>query len=249
MINDFISSMTNIKHYKKVVKYKMTRVIGYLLLITIIFGLLVVLSFQKKYMTVLAVLPKVYDSKVPDFKIQNGKLVTSNNEKLVTEVDGVGMVVDSSIDENSNELKKYDRLFALTEGNIIVKTSSSEITNIPYKNMFNQEMDKGAVRSVIGSIPVFILLLSALILLAFILLSAAYSILFAIVALIFKKMKPSNLKFKEAYKLSVYSLTMPITVIGIISLMPFIKISMFYYFYIYMLAVIYVIRAMARNEF
>ncbi|MDT8715679.1 DUF1189 domain-containing protein [Clostridium sp. 19966] len=249
MINDFIGSITNIKHYKEVVKYRMTRVIGYLLLLTVVFGLFVSLSFQKKYMTVLSAIPKVYDSKMPEFKIQNGELSTNNNEKLVTEVNGVGVIVDSSVKSSDSLVKKYKQAFAMTEDGMIIKTSGNSIMNIPYRDMFNSDTDKQAARNVVGSIPYFILLLSAIILVIFICLSFIYSLLFGAIGLIFKKMRPSKLKFKETYRISVYSLTLPIAVIGIISLFPFINISMYYYFYIYMIAAVYVIRALGKNDF
>jgi hypothetical protein len=247
MIRDFIASITKVNEYHRLKNKPMWKTIVYLLLISLLFGLVFSSSFLNRYSRILLIIPESYDTKVPEFKIQNSQLKTVNDEKALIEKDKGAIIIDTSEGADENSLGKYDYGALFLKDKFIIKVSKHNIMTKGYPSGF-EDYNKAMVREMIGSIPIIMLLITVLTIAALLFISIMNSLFISIALLLAKRLWKIDVTFTQIFKMSIHSMTLPMVIMSVLSVSIGDRIALRQYYYLFYISVVYLLVALRRGE-
>jgi hypothetical protein len=248
MIRDFIASIGKVNEYHKLKNKPMWKVVVYLLLISLLFGLVFSSSFQNRYSKILLIVAENYDTKVPEFRIENSQLKTIDDQKVLIEKDKGAIIFDTVEGASENSLEKYDYGVLILKDKFIIKTSKHSIMTKSW-NQFNFEgYDKPTVREMIGSFPMIMLMLTILTVVGLFFIGIINSLFISLALLLAKKLWNVDSTYLQIFKMSIYSMTLPMILIAVLSVLVGDRIALTKYYYLFYISVIYLFIALKRGE-
>jgi fluoride ion exporter CrcB/FEX len=245
MIRDFIASIVNINEYHRLKNKSAWKVLLYLTVISLLFGLIFSGTIQSRYNKILLMIPENYDTKVPEFIIEKGELKLPGETKTIIEQDKGAMIFDVS---GESSLDKYEYGLLFLKDRYVIKTSKWK-EDTRYWNDFNLEgFDKATVRQMLGSIPLILALVTSFLMIGLLIVNLVSSLLIAIALMLARKLWKKDVTFSQLFKMAAHSMTLPSVLIVILSIILGDRIGLTKYYYTYYLAVIYVLIALRRGE-
>jgi hypothetical protein len=152
------------------------------------------------------------ENELPDFAIENGELTaTDQKEPIYIEDEEFTIIFDSTGEINVNDLEGRDNAFALLK-NEFVLIAGGTVDNYDYSTLdleLTKENIMGMIDSVDSLLAVIIPVLAAII---YIFSSGVKFIeisILAIIGLILKNATHRNLPYRQLWRLSAYSVTLP----------------------------------------
>ena len=248
MLKDFIDSIKSISEYGRFKQKKLIKVIVYLLIISLFAGMIFATAMQRRYSEIISLLPENYDSKFPDFKIEDGVLTLDNTERVVIEKDKTAIIFDTSSSADENALSKYKKGALLLEDRIIIKTSQLGKMEKKWSDIFRIKLDKQMLRDYLGVIPILMILLTVFSMVGLVFINIIASLVIALTFTLIKKFWKKKFSFMEVFKMTVHSLTLPMVLIAFGSSFIGDLLSLKYYFYLYYVSIIYLIIAINRTD-
>jgi hypothetical protein len=248
MIKDFIASIGKVNEYHRLKNNPMWKTIVYLLLISLLFGLVFSSSFQNRYNKLLIMVAESYDTKIPEFKIENSQLNTANNEKVLIEKDKGAIIFDTSEGADENALGKYDYGALFLKDKFIIKSTKHSIMTKSWEQFSFEGYDKPMIREMIGSIPMLMLIITIFTIAALIFISIINSLFISIALLLAKKLWKIQVTFVQIFKMSIYSMTLPMVIMSVLSVSIGDRIALKQYYYLFYISVVYLLIALRRGE-
>jgi hypothetical protein len=249
MIDDFKKSIFNIKDYIKFKEKPLWKVIVYILVLSVIFGFIFANGIQSKYREFLVIIPESYDEKVPEFSIKDGELKLDKSDKIIIEKNEIALIFDITDSENKNDIDKYKQGIVFLKDRFILKTSKNSEISKTWNELNIQTLNKETLRGYLGFIPSYIIMFTLLTMVAFFINNIFIATFLALVFKVAIAMKKKGLSFLAIFKMSTYSLTIPIVLIAIAStfLSSILKITQYYYAY-YISAIFLIIALYSPTE-
>ena len=247
MIKDFIASIAKVNEYHRLKNKPLWKTMVYLLLISLLFGIIFSSSFLNRYSKILLIVPESYDTKVPEFKIQNSQLKIANNEKALIEKDKGGIIFDTSEGVEENSLEKYDYGALFLKDKFIIKVSKHSIMTKVYPSSF-EDYDKAMIRDLIGSIPSIMVVITIFTIAALLLISIMSSLVISLALLLAKRLWKIQVAFIQIFKMSIHSMTLPMVIMSVLSVAIGDRIALKQYYYLFYISVVYLIIALRRGE-
>jgi hypothetical protein len=241
MVRDFAVSITRLQDYVKLKDNPLWKVILYLLILSLVFGSLVSVSTVNRYTRLLTLIAETYDAEIPDFTIENGRMVLKENERVVIERDNRVLIFDSGINKDESELNIYKQGMLFLEEEFVIKISQNNYITRRWTEFFASKTDKSELRNSLGMIPGLLIVATVGMNLFFLLSNVLISIFVTGAVLLLKRLWSRKIKLLEAYKISVYSLTLPIVLIACSSIIIGDFMTLSRYFYFYYISVLYII--------
>jgi maltodextrin utilization protein YvdJ len=248
MLRDFINSIKSISAYEEFKKKKLTKVLLYLLIFSLFTGFFFASAFQTRYSEIITLIPENYDSKFPDFKIENGELTTDKSEKVVIEKNKVAIIFDTSSSADENALYEYKKGALLLKDRVVIKTSRFGKMEKKWIDIINGNLNKEKVREYLGIIPSMLVLLTVFSMVGLVLLNVILSLFIALIFTLVKRFWKKKLSFSEVFKMTVHSLTLPMVLIALGSSFIGDILTMRHYYYAYYLSPIYLMIAIGRTD-
>lgn len=245
MIKDFIASIVNINEYHRLKNKSLWKVLLYLTVISLLFGLVFSGSIQSRYNKILLMIPESYDTKVPEFKIENGELKLPNESKTIIEKDKGAIIFDVSGDSS---LDKYEYGLLFSKDRFFIKTSKWKEDTRNWSDFNLEGFDKATVRQMLGSIPVILAFVTISLMIGLLIINLISSLLIAAALMLAKKLWKKDVTFSQLFKMAAHSMTLPSVLIVILSIVLGERIGLTKYYYTYYLAVIYILIALRRGE-
>lgn len=248
MLKDFIDSIKSISEYDRLKQKKLSKVLLYLLVISLLAGIIITTAVESRYRELLYLLPESYDSKFPNFKIEQGVLTTDNNEKVLIEKDKVAIIFDTSSSADENSLSQYKKGALLLRDSIVIKTSRWSKIEKKWTDFNIDSLNKQKGRELLAAIPSMLIMLNVFIIFGLLLLNIVMSIFIAFIFTLLKRFWKKKLKFMEVYKMTVHSFTLPMVLLALGSVFIGDKIALSSYFYAYYISGVYLILAIGRTD-
>ncbi len=212
-------SISGFGKYRYFLSQSTGKAVVYLLLIAIVIGIVTLIPAVNEYNNVIDEMNANFDSKVPDFSFSNGKLEVSGNMPIVFDDNGSAVVIDTSPDAEEKILSSYDNVMLITSDKIIQKnyvnkriTSLSSLQGI----VITKDSIKQAL-PLMKPIGIFIFVFAGLFFVCGKFISA---FIVSLIGLIFNSAFRTGLSYRSIFKISVYSLTLPLIICTILSLLP-----------------------------
>lgn len=248
MLRDFIDSIKSISAYEDFKQKKLGKVLVYLLVISLVTGIIVTTAIENRYKEILFLLPESYDNKFPNFTIDEGILTTENNEKIVIEKGNTAIIFDTSSSPDENSLTKYKKGALLLRDKFLIKTSKFGRTEKKWSDFSITALNKEKGREYLGAVPSLLILFTAFFIIGLLLINIVSSLFISLVFTLVKRFWKKKLTFLEVFKMTVHSLTLPMTLLALGNIFLGDLITMEKALYVYYISGVYLIIAIGRTD-
>lgn len=240
----FKNALYNAEAYVTFLKQGLGKGILYLFILTLIFGGIVSVKIAYEFNKAMVQIEDVAGEKIPDFRIQNGKLSVDAAMPIVYKNSDVIIVVDTENTIDPSQLDEYEQGVLIGEAEMYAKKSTGQIQMIKFNEMQNAEItgtDISEFLTGFKGIGIVIIMIGG-ILCYFIGKLLSVFIIMGVGGLIVGQLIKCRTDYETSCKLGAYALTLPMLIKLILSL---IGIQIPYFFIIYYgIALIYVGRAL-----
>ena len=212
----------NFEEYQNFAQENLSTTIKYILKLMLIFSIIISILFTIRTYNEVNNIKEMLKAECPEFKIENNTLtIESENKQYIKEYQDLSFAIifDSENTEILEEQKnEYGRIIAILKDKIILLTDGAT-SNITYQQINDQynisSITKQEVLNYIDSnsmISVYIIFFAITLILMYIiyLIQIAFDILFiSVITLFMSRIMGFNFKYKSAFSMSTYSLTLP----------------------------------------
>lgn len=209
---DMNDSAVNFSAYRNFAGHPWRRVIGYLVLLVLLLGTPVLLSFVYDFNREVDRLAEKFSREAPDFLLKNGELQVFGEMPLILEDERGGsrniIVVDTSGETDESILQDYENGVFVSKTKIVQK-NSLETQIFYFSNFKDLTVTKEDVLEWLPSLKltaVFIVLFGFIYFFLAKLCTAAVS---GLLCLLFSRLQQRCLTYGQGVKISVYALTIP----------------------------------------
>jgi len=221
---DMNDSAINLSAYRKFADRPWGRVIGYLVLLVFILGTPVMLSFVYDFNRALKMGINEFSKEAPDFVLKNGELEVAGKMPLVIEdkiVENSVFIIDTSGSTDASVLQNYESGIFISKTQLVNKLNNMETQTFNFSELQGIELTKADVEKLLPYLKLtgfFIILFG---LLYFIFAKAVSAVFFGVVCLLFSQIQQAGLTYGQAFKITVYALTIPVLLQALMAiLMP-----------------------------
>ena len=212
----------NFEEYQNFAQENLSTTIKYILKLMLIFSIIISILFTIRTYNEVNNIKEMLKAECPEFKIENNTLtIESENKQYVKEYKDLSFAIifDSENTEILEEQKnEYGRIIAVLKDKIILSAegATSNITYQEIESNYNiSSITKQEILNYINSnlmVSVYIIFFAITLILMYIiyLIQIAFDILFiSVITLFMSRIMGFNFKYKSAFSMSTYSLTLP----------------------------------------
>lgn len=214
----------NFDNYENFANEKISKSIKYMLKLILIFAIIITTAYTYKTHELTVDFVSKFKEKVPEFKIENNILVlegeNSNDSEIVIsdKSNTIGIIINTQ--KENVDFSKYNSSIIFLKDKVVFNYSSTAQSKQTYKELTKQiDLSKMSKEKVIEYIDNFNLVkgysvLFAIVCIAqyivYLIITLIDLILLSILGFLISKIFKINLRYKQIFNISVYSLTLPI---------------------------------------
>lgn len=212
-------SVAGFEKYRAFLRQSIGRAVAYLIFLSLIVSLSIFVPQQIKYNKMVDYLTENFDSLIPQFTFSGGKLEIDADMPIIIDSDGMSIVIDT-LPDAEDKLFNYDSVILVTSDKIIQKyyTNRNEISlsTLSYFTLTNEDLKQSLpYMKTIGASLFFLYIV------IFICGRFLMALIVSLIGLVLNSMKQTGLSYRNIFKFSVYSITLPTLLTAIISFIPF----------------------------
>lgn len=220
-INFFTSiyySMAGFSKYRYFLRNRTGKVILYLLVISLVIGVISLIPEINLYNRTIDEFIANIDTKIPDFTFADGKLEVKAEMPIIIEGEGTIIIIDTS--PNAEKiLDSYDTIMLITSDKIIQKNYvNKSITSL--SRLQGLVMTKDSIRQVLPIMKPVGIFVFIFLFIFFICGKFISALIVSIIGLIINSAKNTRLSYRSIFKISVYSMTLPLLLCTVLDLLP-----------------------------
>jgi len=233
----FFYSITSFSKYRLFLRQRVGKAVVYLLLLSCLISLVVYIPAGIQYDRIVDDFIANFDTVIPDFTLANGKLQVTAEMPIVLEESAYPIVIDTSPDAEDRILPKYDIVMLITSDKIIQKNyANKQVTNFSaFQGLVLTRDNIAQTLPLMKPVGIFVFVLLAI---GFVIGKFISALIISLIGLTINSALKTNLSYQNIFKISVYSMTTPLLVCTIPSIIPIAIPFLWILFYI--LASVYV---------
>ncbi|WP_391560211.1 DUF1189 domain-containing protein [Robertmurraya sp.] len=152
------------------------------------------------------------DKELPDFSIENGELTADQEEPIYIEDADFTIIFDSTGEVSENDLESYENAFALLQ-NEFVLIAGGTLDTYDYSTLSDLNITKDSILEVIHSVDGLLAVIIPVLALTIYIFSSGIKFIeitiLALFGLFIKNVTSRNLPYRQLWRLSAYSVTLP----------------------------------------
>lgn len=214
----FIYSITGFDRYRVLLRQSFGKAVGYLILLAFLMSIVVFVPFYKITMDMTSSVLS-FITEMPDFKLTGGRLEVYGDMPIVIDEANLPVVIDTNPGVEDSILSQYDNVLLFTSDKVVVKSYVNR-QEFLFDSFEGFEITKAMI---LDATPVIKAYINFMFIFTFIFMSAFFvgakfiSALFvSIIGMIANSSLKTNLTYKNIYKLSIFSMTLPLIICTII---------------------------------
>jgi hypothetical protein len=242
--NQLVGSIMKIDYYSNFIKRSTGKAVLYLVLLTFIgsflYGITVSLAWNEK----VDMVREKIRTESPDFVFKNGEVtVKAPMPYVILKTNDTLLVVDTSGKSDESVLKGYEKGTFIGKNRIVDKKSSLETRSYDLSSIKELTFTKADVVSVMPWMKWFNILIVIVMFIYSIIVNLIAALLVGICGWIASKIMKIEMVFNDLYKISIYTLTLPLLLemgrdlSGVV--IPFFKVGF------YIISIAYFVRVLA----
>lgn len=232
-----LHSVAGFGKYRFFIRQRPGKAVVYLLLLSLILGVASLIPLVVDFNNAISGFITDFDKSVPNFTFENGKLSVEGNMPIILGEGNSTVIIDTSDRTDESVLGNYDNAILITSDRMIQKTyANRQVTN--FSLMQGVKFDRESVKRVLPFIKflsVFIIIFGSIF---FICAKFFSALIVSLIGLIINAVRGTALPYSDVFKISVYSLTLPLLIGTLINLtgvnIPYL------YLIFYLIAIVYV---------
>lgn len=241
-LSQFRNSIVSFESYRHFLRQKVGRAVLYLLLLSLILSAVTGIKVLYDFNYGIDVMIRNFRTEVPNFVLKNGELTVDAPMPYYVEKDEDFLfVIDTSGKLDESVLNDYPEGIFLSRYEAVLKQNAFEIRKIDFSSLAGATITKDEVINwlpLLKWLSIFIIVFGFLFYFIGKLLSA---LLISLLGLIMSSAAKFRMEFGDLYKLSIYTLTLPMVIKALVGLAG-INIPFFWLIY-YGIAVFYLWKA------
>ncbi len=213
----FFYSITSFTKYGLFLRQGVGKAVVYLLLLSFLLSLAVYIPVGIQYDRIVDDLIANYDAMIPDFTLAGGKLQVSGEMPIVVDEGAYPIVIDTSPNAEDKILAEYDIVMLITSDKIIQKNyANKQVTNLSAFQGFELTRDSIAqTLPLMKPVGIFVFVLLAV---GFVFGKFISALIISLIGLTINSALKTNLSYQNIFKISIYSMTMPLLICTIPSI-------------------------------
>ncbi|MGE5613791.1 MAG: DUF1189 domain-containing protein [Bacillota bacterium] len=215
----FFYSIASFEKYRLFLRQSTGKAMVYLLLVSLFFSLVVYIPGMIEYNNMIDDLAGNFNTIVPDFKLENGRLEVEGEMPVILSDGNYAIIIDTSPNADERVLDEYDTAMLITSDRIIQKNFVDK-TTIDLDVFEGLVITRDSVRRVLPVMKPLGIITFIFAMLFFICLKYINALIISLIGVIINAYKHTGLSYRSIFKLSVYSMTLPLLVFTILDLAP-----------------------------
>jgi hypothetical protein len=215
----FIYSITGFDRYRVLLRQSMGKAVGCLILLSLLMSAVIFIPFFTMTYDVSNKALSYITEKLPDFRLSEGRLEVYGEMPIVFEEGDVPVVIDTTPGAEDSILNQYDTVFLITDSKMVIKNYVNR-QEYPFSAFDGLDIKKDTLIKAMPIIKAYIniIYIFSAILLAIIFTGAKFisALVVSIIGLIANSSSRTNLTFKSIFKLSMFSMTLPLIICTVI---------------------------------
>lgn len=233
----FFYSITSFDKYRLFLRQGTGKAVLYLLFLTILISLAIYIPANIQYNNIIGDFIANFDSKVPDFTFSGGRLQVYGEMPIVIDDGAYPIVIDTSEGAEERILKEYDIIVLITSDKIIQK-NYVEKSATSLSTLQGMTLTRDDIANILPIMQPFGKVMFVLMGIGFVCGKFLSALIVSLIGLILNSAAKTNLSFRSIFKISVYSMTLPLLICTVLDLLP--VLIPFKWFIFYAIATVYV---------
>lgn len=226
----FINSVSGFNGYKHLLNETPAKAVVFVLLLTLILGTAFMIQPAYEFNKGVSVIVRDFDDKVPNFEFKNGELQIEGKMPVILKGEGTTVIIDTSDSPNESILDNYDNALLILKNKMIQKNyANTQATS--FSSLMGFSMDKNSVKMLIPLLRWIIALIMIFGVPFFIIGKFLSALFISLIGLMVNSMTKARLQYRDIYRISLYSMTLPLvlcTLLDVMNVMPPIAFFTFY---------------------
>ncbi|MGI6669917.1 MAG: DUF1189 domain-containing protein [Acetivibrionales bacterium] len=239
----FYYSITSFEKYRLFLRQSTSKAVVYLLLLSLILSLAVYLPGIINYNNIIDNLIANFNTTVPDFRLANGRLEVDGKMPIILNKETYAIIIDTSPNADERILDEYDTAMLITSDKVIQKNFADKAT-VDLDMLQGVVMTKASIKQALPVMKPLGIIVFIFIMLYFICSRFVRALFISVIGIIINAAKRTGLSYRSIFKLSVYSMTLPLLLFTILNLVP--VIIPFRWFLFNIIAAIYLYNAIGN---
>lgn len=233
-------SITSFDKYRSFLRQSNGKAVVYLLLLSLVVAIATFVPAGIEFNRIIDDVIVNLDSTIPDFSLSGGKLEVKGEMPIVIDDGTYPVVIDTTPGAEDRILDEYDIVMLITSDRIIQKNFVDKtVTELSaFQGMVITRDNISRSLPIMKPIGILVFIFIAIFFIGGKFISA---LIISLIGLIINSIRHTNLSFRSIFKISIYSMTLPLIVCTILGLLP-VHIPMIWLLF-YVLASVYVIGA------
>lgn len=220
----FYYSITSFAKYRMFLRQSTGNAVVYLLLLSILLALAVFIPAGIQYNKITEDIITNFDTVIPDFSLSNGRLQIRGEMPIIIDDGAYPIVIDTAPDAEDRILDGYDIVMLITSDKIIQKNYVDK-TVTSLSAFQGMELTRDNIAQTLPIMKPMGIIIFVLLGIGFVFGKFISALIISLVGLIINSAMKTNLSFRSIFKISIYSMTLPLllcTVPGLLSIrIPF----------------------------
>jgi hypothetical protein len=224
-------SITSFDKYRLFLRQSTGKAVIYLLLLTMVLSAAIYTATYYRYSEAFDIASEYIINELPDFRFENGKLDVSGEMPITIDSNSIPIVIDTRPDAEDRILNTYDIVMLITSDKLIVK-NYIERSEVPLSIYSGLDLTRDEL---VSYMPAMKLIYGIFIFFAAIIFIIEKFISAFVVSLIGRavnSIKGTRLSYQSIFKISIYSMTLPLIVFSILNILQLSIPLMWVLFYI-----------------
>lgn len=211
-------SMAGFSNYRYFLRQGVGKAVAYLIILALIIGIISFIPVINTFNTVMDEMIAGFDTSVPDFTFSNGQLKVEGKMPVIIDGGATSIIIDTADSPNESILDNYDNAIMFTKDKMIQKTYvNRRVTDLSTLQGFT--LTKESIKQslpLMKPIGVFFYIFAVIFFVCGKFISALF---ISLIGMIINNVKKTNLSYQSIFKMSVFSLTLPLLVCTPLSLL------------------------------
>lgn len=205
-------SITSFSKYRLFLRHRVGRAVVYLLLLTLLLSIPICFKWYSELKEGADLFMEIMTDVVPDFKFENGKLEVNGEMPIAVDYK-TPVVIDTRPDAKDRILNQYDNVILITSDEVIQKNYLN-VTSVPLNIYGYMTVTRD---DIMQSLPVLEPIFYAIIIIYTVIFAISFvagkfisALLVSLIGLAVNAVKGTRLSYRNVFKISVYSMTLPL---------------------------------------
>ena len=219
------TSIRDFEGYEEFAAGKVTKAIIYVLLLTLIFSIIIAITYTYKFYSAIQSTSNYVAENVDEIKMVDGKLeITSNKDSIIEDENAIIPIIiaDTSKEANKEEyikkIKAYETgILFLSDRALLISNNIANETEVYYSNIFQLNIDGKEeflnlfeFSNLFPTYIVFFLTMFVYLVIIYFMSNIMDAVVLGALGYVFARLMRLKLKYKASFNIGAYAITLPV---------------------------------------